>query len=105
VIDYYRSSNRINPIPLDNALQLSDLTQCPEDRFFEDEVKAELLKALAKLNQRERTIIALKFWSDCSNKEIARQIEVSDSNVAVILYRAMRKLRNILDDSNFDYAS
>ncbi len=94
MIDYYRSSKRITPISLDNALQLSDLKQCPEDRFFEDEVKAELLKALAKLNQRERTIIALKSWSDCSNKEIASQIEVSESIVAVILYRATRKLRS-----------
>ncbi len=104
VIDFYRSESRAGFTTLDDALHLADQAQSPEERYFKNETRSELLKALARLSQREREIIALKFWSGCGNNEIAGLLEISESNVGVILYRAMRKLKNILGDNHFDYS-
>lgn len=52
-----------------------------------------LLKAVARLNGRERDLVALKFYSGLNNREIARQTGLSESNVGTILHRCLRKLR------------
>ncbi|MDT3702970.1 MAG: sigma-70 family RNA polymerase sigma factor [Thermincola sp.] len=46
--------------------------------------------------ERERNIIALKFKAGLTNRHIAELIGLSESNVGVILYRAIRQLRSIL---------
>jgi len=38
----------------------------------------------------------MKFWGDMSNKEIAETLDMTASNVGVILHRAMGQLREIL---------
>ena len=43
----------------------------PSDIVAFNETQLHLLKALASLTQRERDIIALKFWSGSSNRDIA----------------------------------
>jgi RNA polymerase sigma-70 factor (ECF subfamily) len=54
---------------------------------------AEVLAAIAELPEREQEIIALKYAGGLSNREIAGAMGLSDSNVGVILFRALRKLR------------
>ncbi|MHB8157955.1 MAG: RNA polymerase sigma factor, partial [Desulfocucumaceae bacterium] len=61
------------------------------------ETRDNLLQALASLEDRERNIVALKFWGRLSNRRIAELTGLSSSNVGVILYRSMRRLRTILD--------
>lgn len=53
-----------------------------------------LNRALDTLSAKERNIIALKFGADLKNTEIARVTGISESNVGVILYRSMRKLKS-----------
>ena len=65
----------------------------PEESLISDETKAELLAALARLSDRERDLVALKFTSGLTNRRIAELTGLSQSNVAVILYRAVRRLR------------
>ncbi|MFD1909331.1 sigma-70 family RNA polymerase sigma factor [Paenibacillus rhizoplanae] len=50
--------------------------------------------ALDTLSPKERNLIALKFGADLKNTEIARITGISESNVGVILYRSMRKLKS-----------
>ena len=60
--------------------------------------RAALLAALRTLEPSERELIALKFWSDRSNREIAAIVGCSESNVGTRLHRAITKLREICDD-------
>jgi RNA polymerase sigma-70 factor (ECF subfamily) len=69
----------------------------PEDIVEISETNDELLKALKTLGTRERNIIALKFGADLKNTEIAEVLELSESNVGVILYRTMKKLKRELE--------
>lgn len=49
--------------------------------------------ALDTLSAKERNIVALKFGADLKNTEIASLTGISESNVGVILYRSMKKLK------------
>lgn len=60
------------------------------------EARDQLMKALRQLSVREQNIIALKFWGELRNRQIAEMLGLSESNVAVILFRALKRLRNIL---------
>jgi RNA polymerase sigma-70 factor (ECF subfamily) len=60
------------------------------------EADALLLAAVAKLEDQERELIAMKFTLGLNNREIAGQTGLGESNVGVILFRAMKKLRGIL---------
>lgn len=69
----------------------------PEDSLVGKETYQELLGALNQISERERNLIGLKFGAGLSNRHIARITGLSESNVAVIVFRAIRKLRKELD--------
>jgi len=70
----------------------------PEQAALQAESLSELMGAIAYLSQRERHLIALKFGAELRHREIARLTGLSESNVGVIVHRAMRRLRERLDD-------
>jgi RNA polymerase sigma-70 factor (ECF subfamily) len=59
----------------------------------------ELSRALEKLSQRDREVIALRFGGDLSGPEIAELLDLSVANVQQILSRSLRKLRTELERS------
>ena len=63
------------------------------------ETRQELIEALGTLDERERDLIALKFSALVTNREIASLTGLTESNVGVILFRALRKLRAVLSAS------
>ncbi|HPL98324.1 MAG TPA: sigma-70 family RNA polymerase sigma factor [Bacillota bacterium] len=97
VTDYYRSRNRKTYVFLEETAELSDLRFNIDDAVMSRELRQHLYKALASLSEREQEIIALKFWSGCTNRDIAKLIGISESNTGVILFRAMGRLRQILE--------
>jgi RNA polymerase sigma-70 factor (ECF subfamily) len=50
-------------------------------------------EALASLPARDRELIALKFHAGLSNAELARVLNVSESNAGTLLHRTVTKLR------------
>lgn len=72
--------------------------ETPEARLLAEEGAEELLCALDQLGERERRMIALKYWSGLSNKEIAEVMGISAGNVGITLFRAVGTLRKILED-------
>jgi RNA polymerase sigma-70 factor (ECF subfamily) len=53
--------------------------------------------ALARLEPRERDLVALKFFAGLSNAEIATAVGISESNAGTKLHRAVTKLREACD--------
>ncbi|TWH58904.1 RNA polymerase RpoE-like sigma-24 subunit [Desulfitobacterium sp. LBE] len=97
ITDYYRSRKGVHTISLDGYTKDIVAREPDPVAMVElNEIQQHLLKAIASLSQREQEIIALKFWSDLSNREIAKLVGISESNTGVILFRAMRQLRIIL---------
>jgi RNA polymerase sigma-70 factor (ECF subfamily) len=60
-----------------------------------EEVQA-LVDCLKTFPQREQDIVALKFDAELSNRQIARIMSLSEANVRVILFRTLRKLREMM---------
>ncbi|RCX19343.1 RNA polymerase RpoE-like sigma-24 subunit [Anaerobacterium chartisolvens] len=103
ITDYYRSQARMRTrfASIETSSELIDAEPNPADIAALNETQQHLRKALASLNKRERDIIALKFWSGISNRDIAKLIGISESNIGVILFRSMRRLRVILERQGF----
>lgn len=70
----------------------------PEARTLAAEGKQELLAAMDRLNERERKVLELKYWSELSNKEIAEVLGLTPGNVGIILFRSVDKLKKIMQD-------
>jgi len=56
-----------------------------------------LSRLLAELPDRERELLALKYGSGCTNREIAGLTGMSESNIGTILYRTLQRLRTQWD--------
>ena len=61
-------------------------------------LKEDFRKALERLDERERDVFILVVFEELSHKEIAEVLDISVSNVKVILHRGRKKLTSILSD-------
>ena len=65
-----------------------------------DLLQREELKAVSEMvrgfPQREQDIVSLKFDAELSNAQIAQIMDLSEANVRVILFRTLRKLRQLM---------
>lgn len=97
VTDYFRSQKRYRLLPLDIIKEFVSRDKTPESMVVVAETNDQLAQALNILNERERHIIALKFGANLRNKEIAALLDIAESNVGVILYRTMKKLKKEME--------
>ena len=99
VIDHYRVSQRKQTAPLEEASEVASKDPSPEEELFQGEELARLQGYLAQLQQDEQEIIRLKFVAELNNRQIAKMLGLSESNVGTRLYRAVRKLRDSFQES------
>lgn len=97
VVDYLRDQKRRNRVPLEVLGETACAGPGPEETVIYNESREKLLTALSRLSDRERNLIALKFSAGLTNQAIAEISGLTQSNVAVILYRSVRRLRAELD--------
>ncbi len=91
--DYFRVSRKRQTVQLDD-LAAAVPAESPEDESDRNEELRMLNICLARLSGPEQEIISLKFGAEMTNRQIARELALTESNVAVIVYRAVRKLRD-----------
>jgi RNA polymerase sigma-70 factor (ECF subfamily) len=73
----------------------------PESQVVAGEEVEALKEALQLLSEREREIIRLRFVAGITNRAIAKMMGLREGNVAVILFRALRKLRKTLGAAGY----
>ena len=81
--------------PLDDDLPIPDDPPLEQGLILIQD-KEQVLQALQFLDLRAREILALKFGGLISNRQIAGLTNLTESNVGVILYRSLLKLRTLL---------
>lgn len=54
------------------------------------------VKALAKLPEEMKSVVALRFLQGYSVRDTAEALDMSEANVRVVQYRALKKLRGVL---------
>lgn len=99
VFSHYRQSGRRETFPLEAAAVLPAHDADPEQRFLETEQRRRTGQALQDLSRREQDLIALKFGSGLTNRAIAPVLGLSESNVAVLLHRTLRKIQAALAEN------
>lgn len=104
LIDYYRSKSRTDSHFEDGQeLQITDeVTAGPEAAVIEMEQQEVIRDLLRQLPDTEREIIILKFWGGLKNIEIAAQLGISSSNVNVMVFRTLKKLKKYLDENKIE---
>jgi RNA polymerase sigma factor (sigma-70 family) len=93
VIDYFRQSSKRHTVSLDYALGIQSNDPAPHEAVERKEEYDLLRACLALLSTREQEIVALKFGAEMNNRRIAATLGLSDSNVGIIIYRAVIKLK------------
>ncbi len=94
--DYFRAQKRRHWLPLEILHEHAGNELPPETITENHEEQLLLLQAVSGLEHRQRDLIALKFGAGLNNRQIADLTGLSESNVAVIVYRAIRQLRVVL---------
>lgn len=84
-------------IALEAAERLAAKGHSPEGIYLQREQLQALQVALKSLDRRQRDVLGLKFAARLTNRRIAELTGLSESNVAVIAYRAIRALQAQLD--------
>jgi RNA polymerase sigma-70 factor (ECF subfamily) len=94
VTDHLRTSHRDQTVSLDPESGPGKVDTSPEEVVVKAEEYRTLHSGIARLSQPEQRIISLKFGAEMTNREIARMLGVSESNVGNTVFRAVRKLRD-----------
>ncbi len=100
VTDYLRSKKHKFFVPIDDIIGLVSFNKQPEEVIVINENNRALLQAMSKLKEKERQVLSMKFATDLKNNEIAKILNISDSNVGVIIHRSIQKLKKILEREN-----
>lgn len=93
--NYYRTRQRRGVWETEEELP-EDLVKpdsSPEMQIIQQEMVVQLLQGLDQLNERDQEVISLKFAGRLSNQEIGQIMNLPEKNVAVVLFRAMRRLQ------------
>jgi RNA polymerase sigma factor (sigma-70 family) len=72
----------------------------PDDAAADPVRRATVRAALARLDARDRELVALKFFAGLDNAEIAGVLGISASNAGTRLHRAVHRLREACDDGS-----
>jgi RNA polymerase sigma-70 factor (ECF subfamily) len=79
----------------------SDLTAIQDSRAAREREADELIElphALGAMSEQQRAVILLREWQGLSYREIAHRLELSQSAVETLLFRARRSLARALTD-------
>ncbi len=95
VAGHYRS--RRPAVSLEQAAAQAAPDPAPPEVVMRREEVERLRAALEALPEREQEIIRLKFGGALGNQEIGQILRLKPGHVAVLLFRALHKLRGMLD--------
>ncbi len=101
LIDYYRTKKIEYPIDvLDEKKESRSQKQDLEQEMLKTEKVEKLRKLLFQLPDRERDLVALKYGTGMTNREIAEFTGLTESNIGTILHRVVSYLRMSLEVKN-----
>jgi RNA polymerase sigma factor for flagellar operon FliA len=86
------------PLPGEEELYVKDNLKDPQspnpiDKIEDEEVKSVLINAINELPEKEKLVVSLFYYEDLSNKEIAQEMELSESRISQLHSKAIFRLR------------
>jgi RNA polymerase sigma-70 factor, ECF subfamily len=97
--DHYRRSGRSAAMQAAAAVLLTgDTARDPADELDLHDATAELLEAMDRLSPRYQRALELRYFSGLTPGEAAEALGTSRATMAVVVHRATRALRRVLDE-------
>lgn len=93
LIDYYRESQKRRSVDLEDIAPPVSNEAGPEQNYAQSEQADFLHQLMSEFPKREQKIIYLKFFEGWTNKSIAGELDLSETNVGTIVYRVLARLR------------
>jgi len=93
VTDHYRMNKKELNMKIENIKSGDISDPSPDEAMIRAEDIKRLKGCIARLSKQEQEIISLKFGGEMTNRQIAKTTGLSESNVAVVIFRTVRKLR------------
>lgn len=100
IIDYYRDKSGKENISINNEENQIDIIDEKIDLSKEVDLKNDiknLQEAMQELKNEYREVLLLRYINELSVKEIAKILEKNKGNVRVLIYRAIKALKSIVD--------
>lgn len=93
--NHYSKSAKNRHSELDDTHYIADENKdiSPKRVAMREELAEKVKEIMAELPERELNVMQLKFFGQLSNREIVKVTGLSESNVAVILFRTLKKIR------------
>lgn len=91
-IDQLKRRKRTQPLA-DTAHSDADM---PQDNVETSQLRDEVQATLMELNEDQRAVIALRYFSDCSYREIGEILRLPEKTVKSRLFEARRHMRDKL---------
>lgn len=79
--------------PLSAAMTLADPAPAPDEMILQQVQRAELERALHSLTPERAEVIALRFFGELSNAEVAAIVGKSEAAVKMLIHRGLQELR------------
>ena len=95
-LDLMRGRTRARSVSIESVEPTREFTSSdlnPEEAHSENQLRARVREAVAKLGGRAATTFALRYFEGYDNREIAELLGTSQMVVAVTLHRARTRLR------------
>jgi RNA polymerase sigma-70 factor (ECF subfamily) len=101
LIDHWRVEGKRAHVSIDEVPELSGNMRDPQEEAMFAEEKRFIGAALAQLAADEAEIVALRLAGDVSYDAVAAVVGVSVANARQIYSRALKKLKQTLDERDF----
>lgn len=96
VLKWYRSNSRYQKVNLEEVAELKDETVDLRQDMDIKEERIGVKMAMDKLDYEERELLRLKYFEEVSNIELGQIMGITANNVGVKLYRALKKLKQLI---------
>ena len=96
IISHGRKHNRETLVDPEVMQEIAPHSASVETQVLQQEALSDVARLVREFPQREQDIISLKFDAELPNQQIAEIMGLSEPNVRVIIFRTLRKLREML---------
>jgi RNA polymerase sigma-B factor len=92
----YAATSLSTPVDQDGRMELADTLGGTDHGFELTELRVALGPALAAMDERQRTILSLRFYGNLTQSEIGEKLGISQMHVSRLLSKALEQLRGQL---------
>lgn len=100
--NYFQSKEDKNPLHWKMTTAPKEWLQSPQVAMEQKEFQVVLQKCLENIPEKQANIFVMREMEGISSKEICKELDVTESNIWVILHRVRTSLRNCLEHNWFE---